>query len=80
VIRPLTTKAELVEALRLEVPIVITDVTRTKLHANPWSCGHVTLEAFHEKVVMHGGKNGGYFSVASFTEAQQRWPSVVTCE
>jgi hypothetical protein len=79
VIRELTTVAEFREAVRRH-SIVITDSTGHRLHATPWACyPHVTEDNFVTKVIDHGGKGGRYFIVDSILEAEERWPSIVTC-
>jgi hypothetical protein len=79
-IQELTTKEDFREVIKRGGPIVITDSTGNRYHANPWSCGHVEMDNFTTKVIVNQGKGGGYFSVANLTEARERWDSVVPCE
>jgi len=81
-ITELTTMDEFKKALKGRGPIVITDSTHNTFHANPWSCGdglHVTMENFHQKVVVNNNSGGRYFSVSTFPEAEQRWSSITRC-
>ncbi|MEX0754981.1 MAG: hypothetical protein WD556_07680 [Actinomycetota bacterium] len=80
-IQELRTKAEFRDAMKVRGPIVITDTTTAnRFHATPWACEHVLEDHFITKVITNQGRNGGYFSVSNFDEAQERWPSLVRCE
>jgi hypothetical protein len=77
-IRELTGVDEFREAMRRRQSIVITDSARApRYHATPWSCEHVTEDYFRTKVIDHGGRQGGYFAVGTFAEAESRWPGLV---
>jgi hypothetical protein len=79
VIRELLTKEAFHEAVRKDGPIVILDKTNGARYHPSASCAHVTIDGFVEKVIVNRRKNGGYFSVESRAEAEQRWPSLADC-
>ena len=79
-IRELFTAEEFEAAVRGGGPIVITGKTRgASFHPSVQGCDHVTFDGFSEKVLVNGRKNGGYFTVGSRTEAEERWPSLSDC-
>jgi len=79
-IQELETVEEFCDALRRELPLVITDTTgRNHFHQAPWACGHVLEDNFRTKVIENGRRNGSYFAATSFGEAQDRWPSLTRC-
>jgi hypothetical protein len=51
--------------------IVTTDVTGSAI-AHPPHCPSVDASNFKEKVVVNGGRNGGYFWTRSLTEAYEQ--------
>jgi hypothetical protein len=80
VIQELVTRGDFLEAVRKGRPIVITDKAGgARYHPSAQSCDHVTLDGFAEKVLANRRKSGGYFSVGSRNEAEQRWPSLSDC-
>ena len=74
-IRELTTREAFRWALAHE-SIVITSRSGNIFHQNPWSCGHVTEENFELKVLMNHGRNGRYYAVGNFRDAEDRWSGV----
>jgi hypothetical protein len=78
-IRELTSLGEFRQADSRRESIVITDATGNIFHQAPWSCDHVTEENFVAKVLINKGRNGRYFAVGTFAEAQNRWPGLTRC-
>jgi hypothetical protein len=75
-----TTEGEFDQALGDDALIVKTDSAGPpKLHLKPGRCTGVTVENFHLKVIVGGGKNGRYYTTDSPAAAKAQWPRLVLC-
>jgi hypothetical protein len=76
----LLTIADFDGALAAGALLVVTDVANpTRLHRAPARCPSVRREWFETKVIVNGGRNGQYYTVANELIASARWPKLTVC-
>jgi hypothetical protein len=76
----LVSVADFTAALESNVPILITDGSRSPvLHMRPRECRGVNEQSFRRKVVDGKGKNGQYIRVDNTVAASTMWPMRASC-
>lgn len=76
----LTSEEAFNDAVATRALIVKTDSAGPpKLHTQSDRCSAITSDSFRRKVIVGGGKNGSYFTVADPVVVKQRWPRATIC-
>jgi hypothetical protein len=79
-VHELKTEDHFQQAVAEDALIVKTDSDGPpKLHVAPKRCSGVTAVNFHVKVIVGGGKNGGYYRTRDPAAALLRWPRLAVC-